>query len=140
MDDEDQVVNLFDEIDQLGTFTVELGAITKQEKPVELQESPETEERSGSHHKVEEIHRKDGQDVQEEPDRLAVMLGQLAWVRHYVAINKETRTKLNDDIQQEDQVEHVVKDQERRQVVLLEGEKRKTENQRPVVIQDSQNH
>ena len=45
MQNKHQVMNLFNQVKQLGPSTVELRPVTEQEKPVELQQTAEAQER-----------------------------------------------------------------------------------------------
>ena len=63
MNDKEQVMDEFQQVKQLGTTTVDLDAVAKQEKPVCLQKPTESQSRPGSQHQEEEIDGEDGDAI-----------------------------------------------------------------------------
>lgn len=138
MDYQKQVMDQFQQVEELWSTAVDLNAVAKQEKSVCFQKTPKAQKRPGTEHQVEQICRKNGDTVEEEPVRPDVVFGQLFCIRDYLAIQEVARAKLDDDIQEKYKITTVVDDHERNDIFLLSHEECHPENDDPVVVQNAE--
>ena len=128
----------FQQVEELWSTTVDLNAVAKQKKSVCFKKTPKAQKGPGTEHQVEQICRKNGDTVEEEPVRPDVVFSQLFCIRDYLTIQEVARAKLDDDIQEKYKITTVVDGHERNDIFLLSHEECHPENDDPVVVQNAE--